>query len=561
MDKIQFDRVLKPLIEIYDEIELDIIRNILERLKNYTKVEGSLEWYLEKLVDLGTFRSDNLKIFKKNHKKIEKELKKIVNASARHQDYMEVLENYYEKGLLKVNPSDLYNGTAFNRIIDNALKDTNDITDLIQTKALEGANESYKNILNKAYIETSGGVYSYQESIRRSLKEFAKEGIKTVHYASGKTLGIESVVRRDVVTRVNKLVGDIDLENARELGTNLVYVDQHLGARVRTPYMKNDYEAHAEWQGKVYMIDGSNDKYDNFFEKTGYGEMLGLKGINCYHGFRAFFEWEDIPKEVDKEENKKKYELFQKQRAYERKIRRLKREREVYKEFDKDKYKEVNTSLQSTYKELDKFVDDNNLRRDYLRENIVSHKKTLQPNFIGEKKDGIYTAKEIKTMTNQLNDMLNKYVEKKSSWSGNVIIRDKGPSGMLWNGDIITKNATSSHEILHELIHLKSLNLDDNGVYINEVGLEEIPVQLLTQEISLKEGIQIIPSKYDNMVNKLKEVNKIAKISPNDYLFAKEIINKPISQRYDWLIKQIKNDKAINLINEIRDDELWKKRH
>lgn len=116
------------------------------------------------------------------------------------------------------------------------------------------------------------------------------------------------------------------------------------------------------------MIDGSNEKYENFFKKTGYGEMLGLKGINCYHGFRAFFEWEDIPKEVDKEENKKKYELFQKQRAYERKIRRLKREREVYKEFDEDKYKEVNTSLQSTYKEFDKFIDDNNLKRDYSRE-------------------------------------------------------------------------------------------------------------------------------------------------------------------------------------------------
>ena len=127
MNKIQFDEVLKPLIEIYDEIELDIIKNILKRLKNYTNVEGSLEWYLEKLVDLGTFRNDNLRIFKNNHKKIEKELKNIINSSARHQDYMEVLENYYEKGLLKINPSDLYNGTAFNRLIDNALKDTYDI--------------------------------------------------------------------------------------------------------------------------------------------------------------------------------------------------------------------------------------------------------------------------------------------------------------------------------------------------------------------------------------------------------------------------------------------------
>lgn len=376
MDKLQYDRLLKPLIEIYDEIELDITRNILKRLKTYDSVEGSLEWYLEKLTELGTFRSDNLKVFKKNKKEIEKELEKIIEASSRQQDYLEILNNYYEKGLIEINPTDLYQGEAFNNIIDNALKDVSDITDLIKTKALEGANDSYKKILSQAYIETASEVYTYQESIRRALKEYAKEGIQVVHYTNGKTLSIEAVVRRDVITRTNQLVGDIDLENAKSLGTNLVYVDQHLGARVRTKYMKNDYEAHAEWQGKVYMIEGSNDKYPNFFEKTGYKEMLGLKGINCYHGFRAFFEWEEIPKEINKEKNEKEYELLQKQRAYERKIRRLKRKKEVSKDFDKEKYKKVCMKLKNTNKEYNSFIDENNLRRDYSREYVETSKKS-----------------------------------------------------------------------------------------------------------------------------------------------------------------------------------------
>ncbi len=32
---------------------------------------------------------------------------------------------------------------------------------LIQTKAIEGVKETYKDVLNSAYIETSSGIYTY----------------------------------------------------------------------------------------------------------------------------------------------------------------------------------------------------------------------------------------------------------------------------------------------------------------------------------------------------------------------------------------------------------------
>lgn len=560
MNKIQFEKVLKPLLEIYGQIERDIINNIASKFLNYSSVDGTLEWYLEKLKDIGTIDNETMSFIKKNKKDILKILRNITNFGTTV-DNIEVLSNYYEKGLIDVNPFLLNKSTSISNLINEALKDCTDITNLIDSKVLEGTEAAYKNIINKAYIETASGVYTYQESIRRALKEFAKDGIKTVHYASGKTLGIESVVRRDVVTRVNKLVGDSTIEHCKTLNTNMVYVDQHYGARVRTPYMKNDYEAHAEWQGKKYLIEGSSDEYKNLYETTGYGEMLGLKGINCYHNFRPTWEWEEIPKQIDEKQNKEEYELLQKQRAYERKIRQLKREKGIAKDFySKEEQKALNKRYKTVNEDFDSFLDSNNLTRDYSREYILNNKNINELSFIGYKKDGNYSNEEIKKMTQQLNNMLNKYVDLESSWSGNIVIRDKGPSGMLWNGDIITKNETSPHELLHELIHLKSLNLNDNGIYIKEIGLEEIPVQLLTQEISLKEGIEIIPSKYDNMVNKLKKVNQIAKISQNDYLFAKDIIKRPVSERYNWLTKQIKDERAINLINEIRDDELWKKR-
>lgn len=377
MNKIQFDRLLRPLAYLYDEIELDLIKNILDSLDNYNNVQGSMKWYLEKLADLGTIDRKNIKVFKRNKAKIRQYLDTIVEIGSKSSDYLYKLEEYRSNGKLNIDLSNLYQSNSFNKVVKEALKDTYDIADLIQTKALESAREEYKNILNQAYLETSSGIYTYQESIRKALDKFARVGITTATYSNGFKIGIEAAIRRDVITRVNKLIGDIDIENTKALKTNLVYVDQHLGARTRNKHTKNDYEAHAEWQGKVYKIAeydeelypyGSNKDYPDFFTSTGYGEILGLKGINCYHNFEPFFNWQKVPEQLDSKENEEKYNLLQQQRAYERKIRKLKRKKLV--EANVDEKKAINEQLNSVHKEFDKFLKDNKLDRDYSREYV-----------------------------------------------------------------------------------------------------------------------------------------------------------------------------------------------
>lgn len=375
MTKYEFDSLLKPLVNIYDEIELDIIKDMLTRLETYDDVQGTLKWYLEKLNDLKSFERSNQKLINNNKKNIEKVLKSIVEKSGTKVDNFDKLEEYFNKGLIKNNPNILYNSTSINNLISEAFKDSSNIINLINTTAIEGANKVYRDIINKAYIETGSGIYTYSESIRRALKSFAKEGIKIVNYESGVSLTIESAIRRDVVTRVNKLVGDCEIEHAKELDTNLVYVDQHLGARTRTKYMKHDYEAHEEWQGKKYMIVGSSKEYPNLYEKTGYGEMLGLKGINCYHHMRPTWEWEKIPDRIDEIENKERYELLQRQREYERNIRGLKRARLIAKETDDSEYlSKVNKKMKVVNMNFDNWLEKHKLTRDYNREYLTDGK-------------------------------------------------------------------------------------------------------------------------------------------------------------------------------------------
>lgn len=392
MTKLEFEKVIIPLIKYIDGIEMDLIVNILDRIDNYDGVKGSLKWYTDKLSELKLLDKDNLKVFKKDKDKLKRIVSQLAEDCGYHIENLDKLNEYYEKGLLNKNPLELYENVAINRLINDAIKDTTSIMDLIQTKAIEGSNKAYMDILNQAYVETASGTYTYTEAIRKALDKFAEQGIKAAHYKNGTSLSIESVTRRDVITRMNKLNGDVEIENAKELGTNLVYVDQHLGARVRTKYTKEDYEAHAEWQGKKYMIVGSNDKYDNLYEKTGYGEMLGLKGINCYHNMRPTWEWEKIDEQINLIENAKVRTILDKKNYYARKVRCLKHKRLNAKVLnDKEEYKKINKQLSSLNREYNNWLEENNLTRDYNREHVSSSKETSN-NYLDVTKEWLDTA-------------------------------------------------------------------------------------------------------------------------------------------------------------------------
>lgn len=367
----KLENLIKPLVNIYSNLELELIKEIATRLNTYDGVKGSLKWYVDKLEDIGGFNKENLKLLSLYSKKSTLEIKKTLKKFGYDVSSLEKYKNVVDNNILKKFTSSLYNSVAIKNIVNETIDETNTIMETIQTQALESAKKEYMQILTDSYIKVSSGVYSYDQVIKQSLKEMVRSGISVVTYKSGVKLSLESTVRRDILTKCHQLSGNIELKKAKELGTNLVYVTQHLGARVRTKYTKEDYEAHAEWQGKVYMIDGFNDKYDNFYDKTGYGKLLGLCGVNCRHHFFATFEGMKHPILFNEEENEKAYILSQKQRQYERNIRTLKKQREVDRILnDNDDIKKVNIKLKKITFEYNEFLKKNNLQRDYNREYI-----------------------------------------------------------------------------------------------------------------------------------------------------------------------------------------------
>lgn len=110
--------------------------------------------------------------------------------------------------------------------------------------------KTYQWALDNALMQIQSGAISYDQAISSQIRQLASSGLKTVSYESGHIDSVDVAVRRAVMTGVNQLNQKYREQSLDYLGTDLVEVTAHLGARnIDGP---NGWENHAAWQGKVY---------------------------------------------------------------------------------------------------------------------------------------------------------------------------------------------------------------------------------------------------------------------------------------------------------------------
>ena len=279
----------------------------------------------------------------------------------------------YEAGLAKQHIDNI----SLDRIIKANLDEMTGEFKAVQTKAIQGAQDAFIKATTQAHLETTTGLYSYDEAIERSVRELVDKGITVATYkrqdGTEVNYGIESVVRRITMTGISQVANSTAEHLVEELGSEYVAVSQHYGARNKGA----GHENHEKWQGKVYKIEGSDEKYKNFYEETGYGEVDGLGGVNCRHTFFAYFPGISVPhkKIVDDEENSRIYELTQEQRRLERQVRNARKRIEAFEALeDEEAVKHNKKLLKRRLGRLNDFVDENSdvLKRDYARERIYT---------------------------------------------------------------------------------------------------------------------------------------------------------------------------------------------
>lgn len=234
------------------------------------------------------------------------------------------------------------------KLLDAAYKRTRgEIRNLTNTTA-EDMNQQFVKSCDAAWWKATHGV-DQNTAIREAISEVSKYGTHVV-YKGGRKMTIEAAVRMCVLTGINQANAEITLTECANAGLRTVLVSSHIGAR----YTDKDEPAnHQSWQGKIYSISDSllekmgykepkknifgkikdffqrfkkQKKYPDLVEVTGYGTVTGLCGANCRHTIHMHYPGNSNPyKDYDNEENKQKYELYQKQRSMERRIRETKK--------------------------------------------------------------------------------------------------------------------------------------------------------------------------------------------------------------------------------------------
>lgn len=184
----------------------------------------------------------------------------------------------------------------------------------------DAAQQAFIKACDKAYTQVASGSTSYSQAYAEAINDIISDGV-TVTYPSGHTDTIETATLRCIRTGVSQATAEITDARMEEMEWDIILVSSHLGARVTD---RNDYTNHFWWQGKFYSKSGKDPRFPPF-SVCGQGNVQGIHGANCRHshgpGDGEFNPYD----QYDAEENQKEYELQQRQRVMERRIRDSKR--------------------------------------------------------------------------------------------------------------------------------------------------------------------------------------------------------------------------------------------
>lgn len=348
----ELEKLPKPLERTMTALELSIMDEIIQRIKEVAQITPVIDWLLVRMDAIGKGRSSIRQMIGKALEKTDLQVDDIYEQAVQS-DYIRNKAIYEDAGRDYLPYKD---NQWLQQVVDAARRQTKDslrpLENITQTtgfnvpmggrKVFTPLSEYLERSLDKAMLGITTGTRTYSQAIGEVVDEMTASGIRTVDYASGKSDRIEVAARRAVMTGVAQMTDKVNEKNMEALQTDYCEVDWHMGAR----NTGTGYQNHQGWQGKVYSS-------EEMRTVCGKGQMLGFGGINCYHIAFAFIpgiskrkytdEW--LAEQNQKENEKKVYKgreydtyaALQHQRRLERTIRKQKQDVELLEKAGADK--------------------------------------------------------------------------------------------------------------------------------------------------------------------------------------------------------------------------------
>lgn len=389
------EEALKKLINMYSELEAYLLDEIIKHFNYNEEFINSDYWKASKLEELGLLNDNIVKYIAKVTNRTPREIRDAFEKIGYNIFNENNLNEAYIGGLIRINPSILVQNNVVHNLIENSYNETTKRFLEISKRVENATRESYLNVVEKTYLQMTSGGITYQEAIRNSLVDLGNKGITTLTYKviddDGNVKGlrnydIEGTVRRELITATNNLTNKINEKIADDLDVEYIYLSEHICCR----------PTHFQWQGTVI-------RRKELVNVTKYGEVDGLGGVNCHHYATPYFgtaRGTEL-KRISLEEATEQYKLSQEQRYLERGIRKWKRKERIFKRSsDKEYYKKCKDKVQEWQLRNKKFIENNNLKRDFSRENVEKITRVVNSNIEKEQYVDITTRKLLEKYNN-----------------------------------------------------------------------------------------------------------------------------------------------------------------
>ena len=345
MDPSYEDYLDEMITKRYRQLELEVMRDIVRRIKKTEKITSSADWQIMRLTIMGNSPEEIRKKITEVSEMSEGDVQKLFD-DVIDKEYTRSADLYKEVGAEFIPYEQNHELQQLTQALitqsNNELKSITGTTGFMldygdgQGLRFTPHTQVFDEYLNNAVMGIATGTFDYNTMIRKVVTQMTNSGLRTVDYASGRHDRVDVAARRAVLTGLSQLTGRITDTNAAALNTDHFEVAWHAGAR----------PTHQEWQGRVWSK-------KELVDVCGLGSVTGLLGANCYHDYYPFIpgvsermysdEWLD---EMNKEENTPKifngkeytaYEARQHQRYQERCMRAQREKVELLKEGGADK--------------------------------------------------------------------------------------------------------------------------------------------------------------------------------------------------------------------------------
>lgn len=364
-------------VELYEHIEDELLRMVAKRLRrtgaafafeeqdNRTVVYQA--WQVKMMNELGSLNNEAIQRISQYSGLAEREVMSMLYEAGYGQLDMteKIMNEAYDKGLLDLKPpvpdDDQQLLRIFQTYENQALSELN----MVNSRMLQGVNQVYADIINTTTAEVIAGIKTPQQAIADTIKKWSGQGVPVFRDKAGRQWSTDTYVNMVLRSMNNNIANSMQDERMEQFGIEYIEVTSKAIARPLC----------APYQGRIFYTGSGTDplrKYPHI-NSTSYGEPAGLFGINCGH-----FKHPHIPglsvqsyEPYDASEVAEKYELTQKQRYYERRVRKFKREEMMFKEAQyEDQRKEASRKKLAEQKRLRSFAQEHSLSRRLDRERV-----------------------------------------------------------------------------------------------------------------------------------------------------------------------------------------------